>query len=369
MTWLWAVDAALGASLLAAALRIAARRAAAPTLPAPAASCPPTLVLVPMRDEEDNVAGCLESLLGQTVPLRVRVIDDGSTDRTAARVEEIARREPRLELRPAGPLPQGWHGKVHALERGAADAAEPWLLLTDADTRHQPDLLARAHAAAQAARLDAVSLAGRQEARGGEALLTPVIFALLDAMLGDWRRAAHGEGPAVANGQFVLVRRLALERAGGFAAIRDAPLDDVALARALRGAGARTGFWRADGLRVRMYRGYRATFRGWRRNLATLFAQQPAAAAIALAALWLPPAVAVVTLGSGTPLAALLLWAGGAAAELVLRRSSLHPRWPAWLYPWAEILTGMLLLAALRDWRRGRLEAWKGREIRRGARR
>jgi hypothetical protein len=366
MIWLWALDAAAAAGLLAAALCIAARRAAAPPLPAPA-GCPPTLVLVPMRDEEDNVAGCLQSLLGQTAPVRVRVIDDGSTDGTAARVAEIARREPRLELRAAGPLPAGWHGKAHALARGAADAGEPWLLLTDADTRHHSDLLARAHAAAQQAGLDAVSLAGRQEARGAEALLTPVVFALLDAMLGDWRGAAQGRGPAVANGQFILVRRLALERAGGFAAVRDAPLDDVALARALRGAGARTGFWRADGLRVRMYRGYRATFRGWRRNLATILGERRPAAAVALASLLLPPALAAATLLSGTPLAALLLWAGGAAAALVLRLGSRHPLWPAGLYPGAEILTGALLLAALRDWRRGRLEPWKGREISRAA--
>src|SRR5262245_47277301 len=136
----WAAGALVGATLVFLALRVAAARAAAPALPPPEADCPETLVLVPMRDEESNVAGCLESLLAQTARPGVRVIDDGSTDRTAELVAEIARREPRLELRPAGKLTEGWNGKVHALARGAEDAREPWLLLTDADTRHAPDL-------------------------------------------------------------------------------------------------------------------------------------------------------------------------------------------------------------------------------------
>src|SRR4029453_8942799 len=96
---------------------------------------------------------------------------------------------------------------------------------------HQPELLARAHAAVRNSGLDAISIAGRQEARGGEAILMPVVFALLDAMLGDWRRAARGDGPPVANGQFILVRRAALEAAGGMAAVRGETLDPVALAR------------------------------------------------------------------------------------------------------------------------------------------
>jgi cellulose synthase/poly-beta-1,6-N-acetylglucosamine synthase-like glycosyltransferase len=368
MIALWAASAVLGGWSLAAAARIAWHRARAPSLP-PAGESPPTLVLVPMRDEEANVEGVLEGLLAQSARPRIRVIDDDSSDRTGERVAEIARREPRLECRAAGPLPAGWRGKVHALARGAEDAREPWLLLTDADTRHAPDLLARAHAAAGVAGLQAVSLAGRQEAHGFEALVTPIVFALLDFMLGDWTRAARGEGPAIANGQFILVERAALERAGGFAAVRRAQLDDVALARALRASGARTGFWRAAGLQVRMYQGLHATLRGWRRNLATILGERPAAAAAAVAALALPGAVALAELAAGAPLPAFLLWLAGAAAEGVVRASSRHPLWPAWLHPLSPWLTALIVGAALFDWRRGRLQSWKGRPISREARR
>jgi hypothetical protein len=368
MIGLWAAAAALGAALLATAARISHRRSTAPRLPA-AGAMPETLILVPMRDEEDNVDALLEGLLAQSGAPSIRVIDDGSSDRTAERVAAIARREPRVELMAAGPLPEGWHGKAHALWRGAADARAPWLLLTDADTRHAPDLLARAHAAAALSGSQAVSLAGRQEARGAEALLTPLVFALLDAMLGDWGPASRGEGPAVANGQFILVERAALEGAGGFAAVRDAPLDDIALARALRAAGARVSFWRTDGLRVRMYRGLRATFRGWQRNLASILGDRPAATALALALLVAPGIVAAAALFAGALVPAVALWVAGAAAEWLVRSTSHHPRWPACLYPLSAWLTAALVGAAVLDWRRGRLRSWKGRAINRAARR
>jgi hypothetical protein len=368
MIGLWAAAAALGAMLLATAARIVHRRSTAPPLPA-AVAIPETLILVPMRDEEDNVDGLLEGLLAQSQAARIRVIDDASSDRTAERVAAFARREPRVELIAAGPLPEGWYGKAHALWRGAQGAREPWFLLTDADTRHVPDLLSRAHAAAALSGSQAVSLAGRQEARGGEALVTPLVFALLDAMLGDWRPASRGRGPAVANGQYILVEREALERAGGFAAVRDAPLDDVALARALRAAGGRTSFWRTDGLSVRMYRGLGATLRGWRRNLASILGDRPATTALALAVLVAPAVVAAAALFAGAVAPAVARWIAGAAAEWLVRSTSHHPRWPVWLYPLSSWLTAGLVGAAVLDWRRGRLRSWKGRAINRAARR
>ncbi len=175
---------------------------------------------------------------------------------------------------------------MNALATGFDGVATPWILLTDADTRHQPDLLARAHAAAVEHRLDALSLSGRQLTVGlGESLLTPAAYALLDLMLGDWRPFARGEGPTpIANGQYFLLKSGALRTIGGFAAISGDPLDDVALAGALRAGGFRVGFRRAGAaLQVRMYEGTRASFRGWRRNFALFVAARPAAALAAIA--------------------------------------------------------------------------------------
>jgi len=312
----------------------------------------------------------VETLLAQTAVPQVRVIDDGSTDGTAelvaALVEKGAAGQPRLTLRPAGPLPAGWRGKLHALWVGASDAGTPWLLLTDADTRHAPDLLARALAAAAGWRLDAVSIAGFQEARGlGENLLTPPIFALLDGLLGSWEAAAEGSSsPAVANGQFILLRREAWEAAGGFESVRNVPLDDVAIAAGLRTHGFRTGFLRSGGLRVRMYRGWSEAFRGWRRNLGGLLGASPKMAAALLAVLLLPPLALLAALLGGLWPAALLLWAAGAAASTILRAGSGHAPAYGLLYPLDALLAAAVLGLGVLDSRRGKLVSWKGREMR-----
>jgi chlorobactene glucosyltransferase len=317
-----------------------------------------------VRDELLNVEDCVAMLLAQTASPRVRVIDDGSTDGTAALVAARAAAEPRLELLEAGPLPTGWPGKVHALWVGARGIETPWLLSTDADTRHAPDLLARAHAAAAGRRLDAISLAGFQEARGlGESLLVPAVFALLDAFLGDWKAAADGAGPAVANGQFILLRREAWEASGGFESVRAAPIDDVAVAARLREHGFRTGFLRAPGLRIRMYRGFREAVRGWRRNLGALFSHLPATAAGILAILLLPALTLIAALLTGRWVDATLLWAAGAAASMLFRSGSGHRPAYGLLYPLDALVLTWVLGMGIVDRRRGGAVNWKGRSL------
>ncbi|MGE5233767.1 MAG: glycosyltransferase [Acidobacteriota bacterium] len=353
-------------ALLGGALLVALRRGAAPALPAPLVDPPPTLALLPMRDEEANAVDCAAAVLKQTARPRVRVIDDGSRDRTVELLRALQVGQPRLELLAADPLSPGWRGKVNALATGTRGAAEPWLLLVDADARLEPELLARAHAALAAHRLDALSVAGEQAAGSfGEALLVPAVFGLLDGLLGDWRRAASGDGPPVASGTFVLVRRAALEASGGFAAIRTATIDDVALFRSLRAHGYRTAFWRAQELlRVRMYDGVGAAIAGWRRNFGAIFAGRPLAAAVGLLACFLPAATLVATLLAGAWLAAATLWLGGALASAVLRATGRSRLWPALLYPLGGLLLGATLALGLADRRRGALTRWKGREIR-----
>jgi len=365
VTFLLAVSLLLGAGLLGLALGTEERRRRSPSLPDPLPGCPPTTVLLPVRDERHNVLDCLETLLAQTAAPQVRVIDDGSTDGTAALVERRAAGEPRLALLAAGPLPAGWRGKVHALAVGAQGAETPWLLLTDADARHAPDLLARTHAAAASRRLDAVSLAGVQEVRGpGENLLIPAVFALLDALLGDWEAAAESSGPPVANGQFLLVRREALESSGGFESVRGESLDDVAIVSRLRAHGFRTGFLRSAGLRIRMYRGWREAAQGWRRNLGGFLGFRLRTVAAALAVLLLPPLALFAAVAGGRWVEAFLLWTAGAAASMLLRAGSRHAPIYGLLYPLDALLLAAVLLLGTLDRRKGRLASWKGREIR-----
>jgi hypothetical protein len=367
----------LGGGMLALGAGIEERRRRAPALPLAESSGESdaegegsgegdTTVLLPVRDEESNLLPCVEALLLLGGRPRVRIVDDESSDATAELAAAAVAREPRLDLVAAGPLPPGWRGKVHALWAGAQGVGSPWLLLTDADVRVRPAALRRALAAAARWRLDAVSLAGFQDARGlGENLLVPGVFALLDALLGDWEEAAASGGEPVANGQFLLLRRAAWESSGGFAAVRHEATDDVAIAAALRRHSHRTGFFRApELLSIRMYRGGWAALRGWRRNLGSLLGPRPAAALAALGALALPALAIAAALAAGQGVAAALLWSAGAATSGLLRAGSGHRPAYGLLYPLDALLLAGVLAAGVRDHRRGRLLSWKGREIR-----
>ncbi len=365
--WEALLGAALGLTWILLARRVVRDRRRAPVLPPPAARLPATTILLPARDEEENLAACAATLLEQRGEPGLRVVDDGSRDATPGILAGLAAREPRVTALAARPLAAGWGGKVNALATAFEGVTTDWILLTDADTRHQPELLARAHAAAAEQRLDALSLSGRQVTKGlGESLLTPAAYALLDRMLGDWRPYARGEGPTpIANGQYFLLRARALRAIGGFDAIAGDALDDVALAGRLHAAGFRVGFLRAgEALQVRMYRGAGATFRGWRRNFALFVAARPGAA---LAAIVLPVATAsalLLALATREPAPFAICWLAGAVASARTRKSSGNNPFTGALFPLDVLWLAATLAVATIDRARGRAASWRGREIR-----
>jgi len=351
--------------LLVVALRTAIARWRAPELPAAASFEARVTALVPVRDEATNIDACLASLLAQRGPLSIRVVDDASRDDTAARVAAIARTHRQVMLLVAPPPPDGRSGKTNALAYGATGVTDDWLLAVDADVRLAPDAVARALAAAEGETLDAVSLAARQRvATLGEALLTPLVFGWLDARLGDWRAAARGAGPPVANGQFVLVRRSALAAIGGYAALAGCTLDDVALARALAAAGRRLGFWRARAaVSTRMYPGLGATFRGWRRNLALILGDSRASTVPPVALAVAPLATALAAATAGKPAAAIALWGLGATASALARAGTGSAALFGLLYPFDAIGLAGCLVAARRDRASGAAVLWRGRAV------
>jgi len=362
MIWLAGV---LALAFAGWAARVNWARSVAPRLPPALPEPPRTTVLLPVRDEEDNVADCVASLLAQTAEPTVLVIDDGSSDGTRAIAVGMATNTDRLRVESARPLAPGWRGKLNALDGALEHVRDPWILFTDADTRHAPELLARAHAAAALWRLDAVSIAGAQEARSaGEQWLIPAVFAVLDSALGDWGATARGDGPAIANGQFILLRRDALQASGGLAAIRQPAIDDVALAQNLRRHGFRTGFVRApDLLRVRMYSGFAAAITGWRRNLGGIYGERPFHAAGRVALLAAPAAILLAAAIAGRWPEFWIVWAGCAAASAAVRIGSGDSAWWGLTAPLdATLLAGVLGLG-VSDFRHGKLVRWKGREM------
>jgi hopene-associated glycosyltransferase HpnB len=201
---------------------------------------PPVAVLVPARNETAYLPQTLPALLAQDYPGAwcTVLVDDRSDDGTA----DVARAAGSglLEVVAGAPLPDGWVGKVWALAQ-AAEAASPraeYLLLTDADIRHAPGSLARLVGESEEGGLALNSRMARLRCRSrAERLLIPpflLFFNLLYPM-----RVVNRGGRAAAAGGCMLLRREALEQAGGFEAISNRVIDDVSLARAVKGSGGR----------------------------------------------------------------------------------------------------------------------------------
>jgi cellulose synthase/poly-beta-1,6-N-acetylglucosamine synthase-like glycosyltransferase len=337
----------------------------------PSAREPSLLVVVPARDEEGNIGACVRALLASRLTrLRVRVVDDGSSDRTAAIARAIAEGDPRLEVVEAGPLPDGWRGKNHAAWIGARGAAEDFVLFADADLRVGPDCLARALATAQRAGADLLCLVPRMVTIG---FWEEVVQALVAQLIVVWLPAADVNDPAkrraAGTGPFMLFRRGAYERIGGHEAIRGEPIDDLRLAERVKHAGLRLLLARGvDHASVRMYDSLRAIVDGWSKNFHVALGPAPWAAPLLAAALllvyggaWL---VGPIALGLGDGRAAMVGF--GAAAAAALARIDLARRYRitarrCWLAPLGAAVVAWILVRA--GWRvmRRRPILWKGR--------
>ncbi len=348
------------------------------TLPArrEPAAWPSVCVVVPARDEAAVLPASLPSLLAQVYPGRAEVIlvDDGSTDGTGELAGELARRHGGLPLTVTSPgePPAGWTGKLWAVRHGVAlaRAREPeFLLLTDADIAHAPDSLRALVAAAGDGGVDVVSQMARlRVASAWERLVVPA-FVYFFAQLYPFRWIARRGRTAAAAGGCVLLRTETAERARIPEAIRHAVIDDVALARAVKGAGGRV--WLGLAERVDSVRPYPRLGDLWRMVSRSAYAQlrhNPLVLAGTVAGLVLvylvPPLAVVVGAARGETAAALL----GGAAWLVMAGTYApmlrHYRQPLWLAPLLPFTAFLYLLmtvdSAVRHYR-GRGAAWKGR--------
>ena len=354
---------------------------------------PGVVAVIPARDEADVLPETLPSVLTQEYAgsLYAIVVDDRSGDATAtaAREAAIAASEGgRLTILRGTPRPDGWAGKLWALEQGvrhAADSAEgrstgdarsDYLWFTDADIAHERWVLSALVARAEANRLDLVSVMATLRVDSfWDRLLIPAFvyfFAKLYPFrsVGDPRRRTAG-----AAGGCVLVRRRALDEAGGLAAICSALIDDCALGKLIKGSGGR--IWLGYSRGVRSIRSYGRLADIWRmvaRSAYTQLGHSPIAllgTVLGMLLLYaLPPVLSIVgaiaaALGGAAVLPSAAVGAGAwalMAASFVplLRHHGVGP-WVAPLLPVAGVLyTAMTLSSAWRH-ARGRGGAWKGR--------
>ncbi|MFI1033909.1 glycosyltransferase [Streptomyces sp. NPDC020951] len=338
---------------------------------------PSVCVVVPARDEAAVLPESLPALLAQDYPGRAEIflVDDGSRDGTGELARTLARRHGGLPLTVDSPgePPAGWTGKLWAVRHGVglARAREPeYLLLTDADIAHAPDSLRELVAAACTGGFDVVSQMARLRVESRWERLVVPAFVYFFAQLYPFRRIGRrGARTAAAAGGCVLLRTEAAERARIPDAIRQAVIDDVALARAVKSGGGHIWLGLAD--RVDSVRPYPRLHDLWRMVSRSAYAQlrhNPlllVGTVLGLALVYLAPPLALLGgLAVGSTAAAVfggLAWLVMTGTYLPMLRYFRRPLWLAPLLPFTAFLYLLMTVDSAVQHYRGRGAAWKGR--------
>lgn len=328
---------------------------------------PRVSVIMTARNEEEALAAAVGERLTERYPdLELILVDDRSTDGTPGIADELARRDPRLQVVHLHQLPEGWLGKLHALHQGAARATGEWLVFSDADVATSDGVYRRLIAWSEERRLDHVVVLPAMRPAG------PLIDALVSLFLRIAALSARVEAiedprsrHAVGAGAFNLVRRSALERTPGFEELRMEVADDLALGQMLKAHGARQSILSGVGLMsLTFFRRLGDALRSSERATWTAVGRfsLPRLAALSLVTIWveLTPLVALLV-GSGG-----LRWVGAAGLGLQLAAAVAVNRWldrgllHLTLLPAAQLLTAWSMLrAGLLGWWRGGI-VWRG---------
>ena len=338
-------------------------------VPPPPAIWPSVAAIVPARNEADVIARSVGSLAAQAYDgeFRIILVDDNSEDGTA---EAAPRDGGRVEVLAGAPLAPGWTGKLWAMKQGADHAAAlpappDYLLFTDADIAHAPDNLAALVARAEARGLVLTSLMAKLTVETwAERLLIPAFVFFFDMLYPFAWANDPAKTTAAAAGGCMLVRREALEQAGGVAAIRAEIIDDCALARLMKRQGP---IWlgltrRAHSLRP--YEGLDAIGRMVSRSAYAQLGFSPLALAGALAGMVLvylaPPLLTIFGRGPAQDLGLFAWLAMAVAYGPMLRFYGRSSLWGLALPAIGALYCLFTLQSALDVWR-GRGGMWKGR--------
>ena len=333
-------------------------------------SAPVIAIIVPARNEADVIAGPIRSLLEQDYPgsLRIFVVDDHSSDKTASVVRNAAvTHAERVIIHDSAPLPAGWTGKMWALAQGVQQAAQfapEYFLFTDADIVHAPDSVSFLVALAQADNRDMVSMMVklRSESFAERALIPAFVFFFFMLYPPQWVNSPTSKTAAAAGGD-ILIRTDALARIGGIAAIRNELIDDCALAREVKSSGSILLGSTEKAWSIRRYGSFgvigsmisRSAFYQLRHSVLLLMGT-----ILGLAITYIAPPIAVF-LGGWATLFGVIAWLMMSVAFWpMLRFYSLSPLWAPALPLIAAFYAGATVHSAIQYWL-GTGGEWKGR--------
>lgn len=330
---------------------------------ATSAEIPAVDVIVPARDEAETIGPVIASLVAQEYAgdFRVTLVDDNSTDGTAAAAAAASN----LKVLRGQPKPPGWSGKMWAVAQGVAATSAPVLLFTDADIVHDPRHLSSLVARLSQPRVALVSEMVRLNCTSlAERALVPAFVYFFQMLYPFSRVNSPRSKVAAAAGGTVLIRRDALERIGGIEAIKDALIDDVTLARAVKKVGPI--YLGHSGLATSI-RPYPHFVDIWRMVSRTAFTQLRYSFTLLLLTLlgltvvWLVP-MAQILFGTGWRFACGCAAFTLAAASYIptLRRYGRNPLWSLTLPLIALFYMAATVGSALRHWFGGGAN-WKSR--------
>jgi len=347
----------------------------------PAEGAPLISICVPARNEENNIRNCVESALAQDYPnIEVIVLDDRSTDATLTQLREIAARDSRLLPISGSDLPEGWAGKPHALFQASAAAHGEWLCFVDADTFLKPEAISSVYAKAIETEADLFTTMNEQVLGSfWEKVVMPLVMTALSVGFSPRKVNDPNTRDAIANGQFIFIKRNVYDAIGGHESVKDQIVEDKAISEQVKWNGYHLVV--ADGMKVirtRMYTSLPTMWEGWTKNIYLGLRDHPSmlllgafGALLALiAALFLPvwPVLGVLWFSSGGGLLSiavivesLIVWAALIYMRVRVARVMNISAWYAWTTPLgAGIFASMMLTSA---WKviSGKGVTWKGR--------
>ncbi|MFL7869980.1 MAG: glycosyltransferase family 2 protein, partial [Anaerolineales bacterium] len=234
------------------------------------AGAPLVSVCIPARNEERNIGRCVEALLAQTYPnFEIIVLDDRSTDSTPEILSRLSASDSRIKIIDGSDLPLGWAGKPFALTQAAAAAHGEWLCFVDADTFVTPDALAAVYVKVLETQADLFTIMTHQiMGTFWERTVLPLVMLALSVGFSPRKVNDPERKDAIANGQFIFIKRSVYEAVGGHEAIKSSIVEDKDLAVLVKGKDYRLVV--ADGREVastRMYTSLPEMWEGWTKNI------------------------------------------------------------------------------------------------------
>lgn len=343
---------------------------------------PPLIsVCVPARNEERNIGRCVEALLSQTYPnYEIIVLNDRSTDTTGEILRGYATQNDKLMVISGSDLPTDWAGKPHALTQAASVARGKWLCFVDADTFVTPDALASVYAKAVETKADLFTMMTRQIMKTfWERTVLPLVMLALSVGFSPRKVNDPERKDAIANGQFIFIKRAVYKAVGGHEAIKGSIVEDKDLAVLVKDKGYRLVV--ADGRQVactRMYTSLAEMWEGWTKNiylglrddkgllLLGVFGAFLAFTAALLLPAWVIWGVVLVVTGLGLEgsvvlVEALALWGYLLFWRVLASRAMDIPAWYALTVPVGAGVFAAMMLTSAWNVLSGKGVTWKGR--------